>query len=816
MSSFIDFFTNAHDPALVLVAAVVCLVSSYACVSLVRHAHQASGRMRMAWSAVAALAVGFGIWATHFIAVLAFHPGFQFTYDLLMTAVSAAIAIVISGTGLALAVTGGRAWDRLAGGAVVGIGIASRHYAGIGALMIGGDIAWNGGMVGASVLAGLVLAGVALLTGTRGGRGSQFAGAGLLTLAICAMHFTGMAAADFSRCFPLMAAGFIHEGWLSALVATASILILGAALGAALLDDADRRRTARERAREAENSARISEVTRLLDLATTHMSQALCLFDAEGVLRFHNERLHTLFGGDPGSASLVGTHFHALTGAVDSNIATRDPAMAANHAKARTVMAEMRAGNPVDYVRALDNGRVLRIVHRPVGDGSWVMTVDDVTDQQRSQDRIQHLAYHDSLTGLLNRAAFGEQLDMTLEDADEGEFNFAVVAIDVDRFKDINDSYGHVVGDHVLKTLATRLTMSPRDGEVFARLGGDEFAAIKRFGNIDHLREFLARVENALHTRIETAGYTINTAASIGVAVYPEDGGDRSKLLNNADLAMYRAKNEFDRRVAFYESEMDEHARQRRAMANDIWTALETDGFHLAYQVQKSVSTGEITGYEVLLRWDRPGHGLTSPADFIPVAEETGAIGAIGNWVLRMACLEAAQWPEPYKIAVNISGIQLSQVDLIDTVRNTLFQSRLAPQRLELEVTETSIIADKKRALHILRQIKAMGVSIAIDDFGTGYSSLDTLRSFPFDKIKLDRSFMSEVERDEQSKAIVRAILALGRSLSVPVLAEGVETAEQLEVLRIEGCNEAQGFLLGRPGTIDWNDELEPGLAVNG
>jgi len=254
---------------------------------------------------------------------------------------------------------------------------------------------------------------------------------------------------------------------------------------------------------------------------------------------------------------------------------------------------------------------------------------------------------------------------------------------------------------------------------------------------------------------------------------------------------------------------MDEHARQRRAMANDLWHALEMDSFNLVYQVQKSVSTGEVTGYEVLLRWDRPGHGPVSPAEFIPVAEECGAISAIGAWVLKTACIEAASWPEPHKIAVNVSGLQLAQVELVDLVKMVLFQSGLSPERLELEVTETAIITDKKRALNILRQIRELGVSIAIDDFGTGYSSLATLRSFPFDKIKLDRSFMNEVEHSEQSKAIVRAILALGKSLSVPVLAEGVETVEQLNVLRMEGCTEAQGFLLGRPAAMDWDEVPE-------
>jgi diguanylate cyclase (GGDEF)-like protein len=467
-------------------------------------------------------------------------------------------------------------------------------------------------------------------------------------------------------------------------------------------------------------------------------------------------------------------------------------------------------------VQTLGDGKVLRISHSPVGDGSWVSTVDDITERQRSAAAIAHLARHDGLTDLPNRAMFNEHFESLLAEIEYTDNNLAVIAIDLDRFKEINDSYGHAAGDSVLKTLATRLNCGLKEGEMVARLGGDEFSALKTFTSMDALREFLARLENALFARLEVDGVVIQTGASIGVAIYPEDGADRSKLLSNADLAMYRAKAEFDRRIAYYESEMDEHARQRRDMARDIWAALDSDSFYLAYQVQKSVSTGATTGYEVLLRWNRPGHGEVSPADFIPVAEECGAIGAIGNWVLKTACKEAASWPEPYRIAVNISGLQLAQIELIDTVRSVLITSGLAPDRLELEVTETSIITDKRRALHILRQIKGIGVSIAIDDFGTGYSSLDTLRSFPFDKIKLDRSFMTEVEDNEQSKAIVRAILALGRSLHVPVLAEGVETRAQLDVLRLEGCNEAQGYLLGRPGAIDWDDGLEPLRLVSG
>ena len=804
----IDFFLRGHDLGLIVLAAVVCLISSYACIGLLRHARIAQGGMRLTWTVVAALAVGFGIWATHFVAMLAFRPGFTLSYDLGLTAASLGIAILVCGAGIAMAIRGTSKWDHFLGGAVVGVAISTMHYTGIAALVMGGELGWNPAMISGSILAGVVLGGLAFISAMAGGGRRLLAGTVLLTLAICAMHFTAMGAADFARCFPVIAEGGIHNGWLAIALALISLLILGAALGSVLLDEADRRRTGRERERELRDAQRITEATQRLELAMTHMAQGLSLYDAEGYLRLYNARMPQLLGVDP-ARDLTGLSFRDVCRLCI--IGTGEPPADLEEITERVLAQHMPVikGDGGEIVHTFADDRTLRITHSPIGDGSWVATVDDITERQRSAAAIAHLARHDGLTNLPNRAMFNERFDAALATADEGDNNLAVIAIDLDRFKDINDSYGHAAGDQVLKTLADRLSTGLKEGELVARLGGDEFAALKSFTSMDALREFLARIEAALFTRVTIDDAAVNTGGSIGVAIYPEDGADRSKLLNNADLAMYRAKAEFDRRVCYYESEMDEHARERRDMARDIWAALEANTFYLAYQVQKSVSTGEITGYEVLLRWDRPGHGNVSPADFIPVAEECGAIGAIGNWVLKMACLDAASWPEPYKIAVNISGLQLAQVELIDTVRGVLIMSGLTPDRLELEVTETSIIADKQRALHILRQIKAMGVSIAIDDFGTGYSSLDTLRSFPFDKIKIDRSFMNEVEVNEQSKAIVRAILALGRSLHVPVLAEGVETRAQLEVLRAEGCNEAQGFLLGRPGIIDWNDALE-------
>jgi EAL domain-containing protein (putative c-di-GMP-specific phosphodiesterase class I) len=294
-------------------------------------------------------------------------------------------------------------------------------------------------------------------------------------------------------------------------------------------------------------------------------------------------------------------------------------------------------------------------------------------------------------------------------------------------------------------------------------------------------------------------GFQIVPGASLGVAVYPADADSAEQLLANADLAMFRAKAAFGQSVRFYEAKMDEAVRTRRAMASELWTALERQEFVVAYQVQKSIPTGETVGCEALLRWKHPERGLIPPGEFIPIAEECGAIIRIGEWVLRKACSDAAAWPASCSVAVNLSAIQLTRSDLPQVVQGILAETGLPANRLELEITESMIISDKAKTLKVLRHIKSLGVRIALDDFGTGYSSLDTLKSFPFDKIKLDRTFMEEVTQSPQAKAVIRAILALGHSLSVPVLAEGVETEEQLAVLRQEGCDEVQGFLLGYP-----------------
>lgn len=432
--------------------------------------------------------------------------------------------------------------------------------------------------------------------------------------------------------------------------------------------------------------------------------------------------------------------------------------------------------------------------------------------RESSEDQLRHMALHDPLTGLPNRTSFYARLDARLDGP--RAHDTAVAAIDLNRFKEINDGWGHAAGDHVLITLAERLRKFDGGRHFAARLGGDEFCLILKTGNAAELQDLVQALEAEFNQPVQYGALEATTGASIGIAVFPRDGDNRDSLVRNADLAMYKAKADPLTNICYYNAELGEAVRERRQLANDLRTAIENDELALHYQVQTSIETGDIRGYEALLRWTHPVRGNIPPSDFIPLAEANGLILSLGDWVLRRACLDAAAWPHALKVAVNLSAIQLTHIALPQQIHQVLLETGLPPSRLEIELTETALIKDKAQSLHIMRQIKALGVSIALDDFGTGYSSLDTLRTFPFDKIKLDKSFTDELKTDQRSLAVVRAVLALAKSLGIPVLAEGIETAEQLELLRIEHCDEGQGYLLGRPAPNDVVDRLGTRIEV--
>ena len=557
----------------------------------------------------------------------------------------------------------------------------------------------------------------------------------------------------------------------------------------------------RDVSKQQEDRIRLSTLASNLDIALSNMHQGLCLFDPQEALVLSNDRAGEIFDLANGECPPGTLFIDTLRLVLERRAKGPLPdALVREVYERHCACRDQPHGGMI--VSEFDENLVLAIRHKPLADGSWVSTYEDITDRHRSEARIAHMVLHDGLTGLPNRVHFNERFDVELNLAERSGAKLAIVSIDLDGFKEINDTHGHGAGDDVLRSLSSRLGAGLREGEFVARFGGDEFAALKTFADVAELSDFASQLKMRLSEAVDVGPFKLRIGASLGVATYPADATTRETLMNNADLAMYRAKSTIGERICYYEPQMDEAARSRRSIANDVRTALAEGQFTLAYQVQQSLSSDNPIGYEALIRWVHPVNGPISPADFIPIAEETGAIVEIGAWVLRTACAEAARWKYPYKIAVNLSPVQIAHGNMIELVREVLVETGLSPSRLELEITETTIISDKIHGLHVLRQIKAMGVTIAIDDFGTGYSSLDTLNSFPFDKIKIDRSFLMNAASSGQARSIIRAVLALGKSLGVPVLAEGVETREQLEMLREDGCDEAQGFLLGRPGAV--------------
>jgi diguanylate cyclase (GGDEF)-like protein len=459
------------------------------------------------------------------------------------------------------------------------------------------------------------------------------------------------------------------------------------------------------------------------------------------------------------------------------------------------IIRTVSLGKATRQLTEAPGGRAIEIVNRPLKAGGWVATIEDITERTRADEKIAHLAHYDALTDLPNRVLFRERLEQALKAVRPGE-QLAVLYIDIDEFKSVNDALGHAVGDELLKGVAERLRTCLKASDVAARLGGDEFAVIQTaIKTQSETTQLVDGIYAAIRQPFECSGHLITTDASIGIALAPGDGLDLDQLLRNADLALYGAKGDGRRTYRFFEAGMDARAKARRILELELRQAISDGGLDAYYQPVLTLEDGKISSCEALLRWRHPERGMISPAEFIPVAEETGLINELGRWVLNTACAEAANWPEAVRVAVNVSPVQFRSQTLALNVASALAASGLAASRLELEITEAVLIRDDEGALEVLHQLRKLGVRIALDDFGTGYSSLSYLQRFPFDKIKIDRSFIKDLAGSGASSSIVQAVVNIAAASDMTTTAEGVETEQQRNLLYILGCTEMQGFL---------------------
>lgn len=525
--------------------------------------------------------------------------------------------------------------------------------------------------------------------------------------------------------------------------------------------------------------------------ALNNMSQGLCMADGDGGIIVHNQRFIEIYGLSQ-SSMVTGSKLADImlsTSVFDAstkNHAVADLAEIISSCRRTTISQE------------LNDGRIIVITHEPMDDGGFVDTFSDMTAQRRADARIAHMASHDSMTDLPNRVLFHERLDAAIHRVTRGE-TCAVLCLDLDQFKSINDTLGHPFGDALLLAVTERLNQVVRKTDTIARLGGDEFAIIQSCKHQLEESTFLAnRLLLTLNRPYEIQGHHVVIGASIGIAISPNDSTDPDQLLKCADLALYRAKAEGRGCYRYFEQEMNTSMQARHLLEQDLRKAIIAHEFELYYQPVVDMQS-TIHGFEALIRWNSPQRGLVSPAEFIPLAEEIGLICDIGAWVMEAACLEARKWPSHIIVAVNVSAVQLRNYSIVEVVKSALQHSGLSPERLEIEITETAMIADKDRTCDILHQLKALGLAISMDDFGTGYSSLSYLRSFPFDKIKIDQSFIRGLGNDSDCDAIVHAVISLCDSLAITATAEGVETEYQLAQLKVRKCHQMQGYLFSKP-----------------
>ncbi|VUD71106.1 putative signaling protein [Methylobacterium symbioticum] len=783
---------DQHAAWVVPLAGLVCWVSLHTALQLNRQSLDSEGTARRTWLLAASFCAGAGIWCTHFIGMLGYDPGLSIDYRIDGTLLSLLIAVLA----VLAALVAVRAGSGLLGAAlaalILGPGIAAMHVVGMLSIQVPGLLAWDRPMLCGAVAGGCVLAAAAFAIHRhpRLGR-SRLLVASVLTASVAVLHFTAMAAVevvpDLTRA---AAAPSIPRLALSAGITAIMLSILGFGVLALF---ADRMRRANAALRASEAALRLSEERLALAVDADGLWE-ITLATGEMWL---SDRWFTMLGYEPGE-------LHAHTETWERLVHPEDRAgtqrLLTDHLEGRSPVYECEhrlLRKDGDWCWVLARGKV--VTRTPCGRPLRIVGLQfDTTVRREAERQIAHMALHDALTGLPNRVLFRERLNDQFARMPITGNAFAVLACDLDRFKAVNDTYGHPAGDALLKVIAQRLRSVLRATDTIARLGGDEFAII--LGQIDgpQSAEIVAqRLIEAVERPVDLGSFVAGVGISIGIATAPEER-DADDLFKKADIALYRAKAEGRNTFRYYAPDMDAGIAGRSGLERDLRAGLRAGEFQLHYQPVFGAEDADLRGFEALLRWQHPGLGPISPAEFIPIAEESGQIVPLGEWALREACRMAAHWPDDLRVSVNVSAVQLRQPGLEQAVIDALAAASLAATRLELEITESVLIRDSEASMACLHRLRALGVRIALDDFGTGYSSLSYLRRFPFDRIKIDRSFIRDIA-DPDTAAIVRAIVGIGSRLGAAVTAEGVETADQLRQVRDQDCTEIQGFLFGRP-----------------
>jgi diguanylate cyclase (GGDEF)-like protein/PAS domain S-box-containing protein len=772
-----------RDWGVLALAAMFCFATSVVAINLFHRAQITTGRVRLVRLCLVAAVAALGFWATDFIAIAAYSPGIVAGYDIGLLILSVVVGALITGFGVAVALLDFAPWAMALGGVIVGCGIAASNYAGMVALQVSGRVAWSPGLVAISVSFAAVFAGLAFFIASRRQNwATTIVGGGLLTFATVGTFLIGASAASLVP--ELGSANGTVRLWST----SQSLIIIGAATVILVM-------CLVEMASSSQAQSELRSEKYLLDTALQNMRLGLCMFESDGRIILFNDHYAGLMGIPPtdlkGLSLLDIFKLRKASGPLNG-----DP-----DEQFQSVLADAREGRSSTYIIETRPGSWVRVSQQPIQDRGWVSIVEDVSEWRRAQAQIVHMERHDKLTDLPNRMVFREQLELALSRISRTDGEVAVHCLDLDNFKVINDALGHPTGDDLLKSVALRLNAGVRDTDCVARLGGDQFGIVQVSQQLpaSEVASFAARLIELVSIPYAIRGHPIVISASIGISIAPADGIDPDALLKDAEIALYRAKEEGRGSYRFFERGMDAFAQARRQLELDMRTAMVRNEFEIYYQPIYNIETLRVVGFEALVRWNHPLRGIVLPGAFIPLAEETGLIVPLGNWVLRRACQDAAGWSREVAVAVNLSPAQFRDRKLVASITAILSDSSLAANRLELEITESIFLKDSQATLETMHGLRDLGIRISMDDFGTGYSSLNYLRSFPFDKIKIDASFVHELASRNDSMAIVRAVTGLATSLGITTTAEGVETNEQLALLRAEGCNEVQGYLFNPP-----------------